>query len=177
MDYELLEELGRGAVDYAAELLFSSEIVPYGLALGIGGIAAYGIFRVTRAFIATGHRNELTGWGSEINTRVKGEERMPTVNEQKILEDAITHGIEEMVFAGKLSRRRARHWYSKIGKTLELKGLMFVPMLVKKLHPFKVEALKDKIKVALADPVLKTKVPFPIETKEAKRKKLSIVRA
>jgi hypothetical protein len=177
VDLGLLGEYGRGAVDYTAELLLSGEIVPWGLALGIGGIAAYGIFRVTKSFIATGHRNELAGWGSEISIRAKGEQRMPSIYEKKVLEDAITNGIEEMVFSGKLSRRRARHWYSKIGIEMGLTGLRILPRLVKKLHPYKVEKLKTEIKTALADPVLKIKVPFPLEKKEERKKKFSIVRA
>lgn len=91
--------------------------------------------------------------------------------EKTVLSDAIVAGIEEEVFTGRLSRRRARFWYNWFGRELGLSDLM-LRKEGKKLHPERARRLKGAINMRLLTDY--TPVPLPGPTKEVKPTTLRI---
>lgn len=99
----------------------------------------------------------------------KGKQRMPTHWQKMMVEDAIQDGLDEAFFKGKISGRTRKHYLSEIGRKAELPGLL-VPKKVRKLHPYRIKAIKDAIQDRMKNLYSKFKPVFPADAPKAKPK-------
>lgn len=67
-----------------------------------------------------------------------------THDQQKHMEAIILDGMETMVILGQITRKQARYHYAKLAQEMGLKGLLPVRRVIK-MHPFRVQRLKDRI--------------------------------
>jgi len=94
--------------------------------------------------------------------------KMPrfSAEQAKIVEDAITEGIECAYLMGTMSSNRRKYWYRKIAKATGLSGLVPYTRIYKMLHPYKAALLKAAIQKRLADGIHRPVTLPPFEQKE-----------
>lgn len=90
-----------------------------------------------------------------------GKRKQLSKAERILIEDALTEALEDAVFKGTCTRKRARYWYSRFATDYGLFGL--VPRRRKKVANGKASYLKEQIKGRLANGLFKpVSIPGPL---------------
>lgn len=96
--------------------------------------------------------------------------------ERILLEDAVTEALEDAVYNGTISRKRARYWYSKFSDDYGLFGL--IPRKRKKVSNGKAAFLKEQIKTRLGNGLFKpVNIPGPLPWEDQRPSSKSKMRA
>jgi hypothetical protein len=126
--------------------------IVYGYPEIAGGLALFCVVLAWFSLLRTGVKKMVTS----------GQKRM-SVQQREIVEDAITDALEEAVHSGTMSRKSARYWYGTLAQDYGLNGLVIRNKMLKKLHRFKAERLKEEIKARLANGIYKTECKLPVD--------------
>lgn len=135
-------------------MLFNlTDLSEYWLSMGDPSVLAFGV--ILFCVVISGI---LLRMG--VSRMAQGQKRMSKL-QREAFEDALLDALDAAVVKGGMSKKSVKYWSARFAQDYGFSGLVFRGRVIKKLHQFKADLLKSKIKLRLANGEYKNQCPLP----------------